>query len=101
MSNTTRGRKLTCKICDKPFDRPSGLGASTKYCVEHRALDSHARRRLLDIKNGLAPKPQRYPQKRVRVDNTRTITIQSVVHWRVPLEKFLAVYYDKKVRFTG
>ena len=93
--------KRACKLCDTMFLPPDSVGKSTLYCDECRHLGSYERKIALARKNGLPGPKQRYKPKKVVVDNTRLVKIQSVMNWRVPLEKFLETYNDKRVRFVG
>lgn len=90
-------RKRNCALCGLEFDVPLNLGATTKYCLEHRGMDTAERKREFAIRDGLPHKGKRFARK-VSVDTKQYVSVYSLVG--MPVEKMLKTMADKRVRLT-
>lgn len=91
-------RKRPCLLCGKEFDVPSGLGAATKYCLDHRGMDTHERKRAFAIRDGQPVKQRRFAQKTF-VDRTVYVNINYLMSNRC-IEKIVKTLQDKNVRLV-
>lgn len=90
-----RLKKRSCLLCGVEYDVPHGLGASTKYCIDHRGMDTHERKRAFAIRDGQPEPKRRYAQK-VSVDNHIFVSVNNLFSNR-SIEKIVKTLSDKRV----
>lgn len=88
-------RKRNCALCGLEFDVPLNLGATTKYCLEHRGMDTATRKREFAIRDGKPHAGKRFARK-VSVDNHVYVSVYSL--GSMVGEKLIKTLANKNVR---
>lgn len=93
-----KAKKKNCLLCGVEYEVPMNVGASTKYCLEHRGMDTHERKRAFAIRDGL-PVPQQRFARKVSVDRTVYVNVNHLFSNR-SIEKIVKTLQDKNVRLV-